>query len=447
MYWRRILLIALISIVFLAYFFLSYDDHEPRDSNQLELIEKMSLADLFSVNSNPAGADVGEYNPEPGNDIESDFRSTSENVNQPADSHPPMLERLEVFGIVVDENNLPIDDVLISDEISGNGTRSNADGQYRIFLQLPKFNNPLLNFLRTGYKGKRIGLSAEEFKNEPSVELNVTLIEATNTTSLHGWVGNDIGAGLPNLKIRLVSKGGLGIGTIFYVVHSDDKGDFSFEGIRSGLAYKLEVYPPPGYSSFSIHVLNITQNTPRLNIVLDQFNLVGLRGMVVNREGAPVPDFKMLLESVSTNFPVESISTDSSGFYSLDKFPTGEVKFSTLAPEYFRISGITLDRNQAQNLILVVDKGTYYLSGWVSDENGIPLENARVTLEASINMDETISYSYRSSYTDIAGGFSFADVGNKSHLITVYAEGLEKKETTHRFTSPSDNIHITVPPK
>ena len=439
-------MIALISIVFLAYFFLPYDVHEPDHGNQLELIEKMRLDDLLSVNSNPGGAGVVEPNPEPGNEIESDFRSTSENVNQPADSNPPGLERLEVFGIVVDENNLPIDDVLISDEISGYGTRSNADGHYRIFLQLPKIKNPLLNFLRTGYKGKRIDISAEAFKNEHALELNVTLNEATNTTSLHGWVGNDIGAGLPNLKIRLVPKGSLGIGTDFYVVHSDDKGDFSFEGVRSGLVYKLEVYAPPGYSGFTIHVLKITQNTPRLNIVLDQLNLINFRGMVVNTEGAPVAEFKMLVESVSSNFPVQSISTDSSGFYSLGEFPTGEVKVSTLAPEYFRISGITLDRNQAQNLILVVDKGTYFLSGWVSDENGIPLENARVTLEASFNNGAIKSYSYRSRHTDNAGGFSFTDVGGRSHLITVYAEGLKKKEMTHQFTSPSDNIHITVSP-
>ena len=169
--------------------------------------------------------------------------------------------------------------------------------------------------------------------------------------------------------------------------------------------------------------------------------------MVVNSEGEPVPNFNMLVENISTNFPVQTIFTDSSGFYTLDNFPKGEIKFSTLAPEYFRISGITLDESKAQNLVLVVDKGTYYLSGWVSDQSGVPLENARVTIDTNNIDGEIKSYSYRSRHTDNAGTFNFADLGPDSHLITVYAQGSEKKETIHQFNSPSDYVHITVTAK
>jgi hypothetical protein len=85
--------------------------------------------------------------------------------------------------------------------------------------------------------------------------------------------------------------------------------------------------------------------------------------MVVNSDGARIPDFEMLVENISTNFPVRTLTTDSSGFYNLERFPAGQVKFSTLAPEYFIASGITLNQNQIRDLILLIDKGSYYLSG------------------------------------------------------------------------------------
>ena len=445
MFRRHILLIALIFCAFLIYLFLSYDNQELKNSDHLELIEDKSLTELISGNSNPEGTDFGEYNSNFAVDINSSNLFALDSSIQPDDVGPPGQERLEVFGIIVDDNNLPIDDVFISDEINAFGTRSDANGLYWIIVDLPKFKYPVLNFLRSGYKSQRINISVEKFNNEISMELNVVLLEDADTTSFAGWIGNDIGAGLPDREIKLTSKGGLGLGAAFYVVRSDDKGDFWFEGIRSGLTYKLEVNPSPGYSGFVIHVLNVTQFTPRLKIVLDRFDLIDIRGMVVNSEGEPVPNFNMLVENISTNFPVQTIFTDSSGFYKLDNFPKGEIKFSTLAPEYFRISGITLDESKAQNLVLVVDKGTYYLSGWVSDQNGVPLENARVTIDTNFIDGEIKSYSYRSKHTDNAGTFSFADLGHNSHLITVYAQGFNKTEIMHSFSSPTDDIHIVVP--
>jgi hypothetical protein len=427
---KRILLVVFVGLLFSFFFFLQ------SGNKRLEQIVGSDVTSLESGNLTISGSETAD--------------NESDNTKDPGikfnlgDILPVIPGPIKIFGVVVDENNQPIDNALVSDEISGQGSRSDSSGYYQIYIEPPKFKNPLLNFLRSGYKGKRIGISAEEFKNKAEVKIDVTLIEATDTTTLQGWIRNDIGAGLANQKIRLVSRGGLGPGSVFYVIHSDDKGDFSFEGIRSGLSYKLEVYPPPGYSGFVIHVLNVTQYTPRLDIVLDRLNLIELRGMVVNREATPVPDFKMLLESISTNYPVQTVITDSSGFYSLDNFPLGEVKFSTLAPEYFRISGMMLDRNEAQNLILIVDKGSFYLSGWVSDNNGIPLESARVTLDSNYIDGEIKSYSYRSIHTDNAGTFIFSDLGNYDHLITVYAEGYKKEEIMHSFNTPSDNVHITV---
>ena len=46
---------------------------------------------------------------------------------------------------------------------------------------------------------------------------------------------------------------------------------------------------------------------------------------------------------------------------------------------------MTLAPDETRSLNLVIDKGIHYLSGWVSDQYGVPVENARVTLDAEIN--------------------------------------------------------------
>ncbi|MCZ6488274.1 MAG: hypothetical protein O6703_08880, partial [Gammaproteobacteria bacterium] len=109
--------------------------------------------------------------------------------------------------------------------------------------------------------------------------------------------------------------------------------------------------------------------------------------------GVPVSDFEINVRNTTTNSLVRMVSTDSSGFFKLDRFPAGELQFLTPYPEYFKITGVTLAPNETRSLNLVIDKGTHYLSGWVSDQNGVPVDNAKVTLDAEINRGTTKSLS------------------------------------------------------
>jgi len=353
-----------------------------------------------------------------------------------------ILGYVNIYGTIVDQENQPIENALISEEYRFASARSDAEGRYQISVKLAKFKNPVVNIMRSGYREERVWVGGDDLGSGQAIKLDVSLSEANDTTSIHGWIGNDIGEGIAVQKIRIKSRG-----LTQYVVSSDERGDFSFEGVRSGLTYRLEVFPEAQYSQYLYDSVEVTHNTPFIKVILTSINLVDINGMVVSSAGVPVPDFEIKVRNTTTNSLVRMVSTDSSGFFKLDRFPAGELQFLTPYPVYFKITGVTLAPNETRSLILVIDKGIHYLSGWVSDQNGVPVDNARVALDAEINRGTTKSLSYRSRVTNSAGAFSFADLGNETHVITVYTQDFKQKTISHRFESPSEEIHITLSSK
>ena len=351
---------------------------------------------------------------------------------------------IEIYGTIVDEKNQPIENALVSEEYRYRSTRSDADGEYQLEVELAKFKEPALRVLRAGYREKRVGIDKEALKSGKAIKRDIILVEASDSTSLQGWIGNANGEGLVAQKIRITSRGGLSLGNIFYVVFSDEKGDFAFEGIKSGLSYRLEVFPAGQYTEYVQDIVEVTQHTPRLEVVLDSIHLVDVRGMVISIAGVPVPGFEVNVKNITTNSPVRTVTSDSSGFFFLDRFPAGEIQFSTRAPEYFKVTGVTLEQNETRSLSLKVDKGIHYLSGWVSDNHGIPLEGARVTLDAEFEEGVTSSFSYRTRITNSTGSFNFSDLGDTPHVITVYAKGFVRKEIEHGFESAMGEMQIVM---
>ncbi len=295
---------------------------------------------------------------------------------------------VNIYGTIVDQDNQPIENALISEEYRFASARSDAEGRYQISVKLTKFKYPVVNIMRSGYREERVWVEGDDLGSGQAIKLDVSLSEANDTTSIHGWIGNDIGEGIAVQKIRITSRG-----LTQYVVSSDERGDFSFEGVRSGLTYRLEVFPEAQYSRYLYDSVEVTHNTPFIKVILTSINLVDINGMVVSSAGVPVPDLEINVRNTTTNSLVRMVSTDSSGFFKLDRFPAGELQFLTPYPEYFEITGVSLAPNETMSLNLVIDKGIHYLSGWVSDQNGVPVDNARVTLDAEINRGTTKSLS------------------------------------------------------
>jgi len=435
-----VLSLLLMGLGFLLYFqHFTANKLKPYHSAEQELIDMFSsepvvdnrgYPDNNPLKSSDKGSTGYQLNPTP---------SAAKLRNSSANSR-----RIEIFGRVIDEYQQPVESVLVSEDRYLYNTRSDSDGQYRLTIELPKHKIPILHFLRTGYEGDRLGISAEDLGSNSKVELNVTLIESIESVKINGWISNEYGESLPEQKIRISSWGYQGQESIYQTVVSDAKGEFVFEAVKPGINYELEVYPSPDYAPYSIEELNLTRTTPLLIITLKTLKFIQVSGMFVDVEGAPVPDFEIDLINISTGSHVRRIASDSSGFFSLENFPAGEVRFSSRPPEHFKITGLTLAENEYKHLVLVVDKGTYQISGWVSDQYGVAVGRAMVMLDSELLNEGIRSVSNRSTMTDRTGRFQFDQLTDTPHQITIYATGFDKKELLHQFQSPASEIHIAL---
>lgn len=356
-------------------------------------------------------------------------------------------KKVEIYGRVIDQDNRPVENVLVSEDEYFYYSRSDSVGNYRLALELPKHRFPKLNFLRSGYEAKKFDLANAASVNEAQMELNVTLLESIESISVGGWIGNENGENLPGQKIGLYSSGNQGLKDIDQTVVSDGNGEFVFEAIVPDVDYQLEVYTSEQYAPYSVQDLILTRTTPRLNITLSKLKFIQVSGMFVDIEGAPVPDFEIDMINVSTGIHLRRIKSDSSGFFQLENFPTGEIRFSSRPPEHFRINGLRLAEHEYKPLKLVVDKGGYQISGWVSDQNGLAVDRAMVMFNAEVVREGIKSVSNRSTVTDSNGYFRFGELANTPHQITIYARGFNKKELLHHFNSHSSEVYISLVPQ
>ncbi|MDH3761446.1 MAG: hypothetical protein OEU50_10735 [Gammaproteobacteria bacterium] len=351
---------------------------------------------------------------------------------------------LEIFGRVTDTDGQPIEDALIAEERYFASTRSDDTGRYRVLLDIPRHRYPNLHFLRNGYDGRRIRLGKKELQQTPLYELDVSLEDALDSVDLEGWIGNEAGFGLEGARVELSASYTRNRDSFYLTDFTDSSGNFAFEGVRSGETYKFSVNLTPEYPYYEDLDFHVTQNPERINIVLRKLSFVDIDGMLLDRGSTPVPNYEMYISNVTTGIHTRKIISDSSGYFTLPNFPLGEVRLSTRGAEFFKISGLEITEKSYHNLKLVVDRGNHYLYGWISDDNGVAVDKAMVTLDRKFRNGKIEHSSYRSQGTDSNGGFAFENLGDGEYHVTVYALGYEKQDFYHRFDGQTDEIYVTL---
>lgn len=353
---------------------------------------------------------------------------------------------VEIFGRVSDGDGRPIENALVAEERYFTSTRTDAAGNYRLLLDLPQHRYPILHFLRNGYDGWRVRIGKKELEHNPAFELDVKLEDALNSVKLQGWVGNENGVGLEGARIELAASYTRNRESFYLTEFTDANGHFEFEGVRAGETYRFSIKQTPAYPYYEDLDFKVTQNPAPINVVLRQLDFADIDGMIVDRGATPVPNYEMYVSNVTTGIHSRKIVSDSSGFFTLKNFPLGELNLTTRGAEFLRITGLRLTDSSYQNLKLVVDRGGHYLMGWVADENGVAVEKAMVTLDRKFIDDGVESSSYRSKRTDRNGRFAFADLGDGSYRVTVYALGYEKQEFQHDFDAQPGEVVIMLKP-
>ena len=351
---------------------------------------------------------------------------------------------VEIFGRVLDRELQPVDDVFITEERYFFSTRSDAEGNYRISMNLPQHRYPTLNFLRHKFNGKRIKLTKQLLQQKRSYELNVILEDNPDTVKLSGWVGNELGVALEGARVELTAHEAFDGENFYLTVFSDSRGNFHLDGVQAGEKYRLSVNLAPEYPVFLDPDFNVSLNPQPLNIELKALKFVDIDGMIMNREAAPVTDFEIYVSNVTTGVHSGKIVSDSSGFFSLKHFPVGEISLATRGSDIYEITGLELTGNEYQNLQLTIDRGNHSLTGWIIGENGIVPQRAMVTLDQTFHEGPVRYHQYRSQATDIDGRFSFSNLGSGEYRITTYAQGYQKLELMHRLRNQSDEVRVTL---
>ncbi|MCP4469316.1 MAG: hypothetical protein GY815_01295 [Gammaproteobacteria bacterium] len=238
---------------------------------------------------------------------------------------------IEIFGRVVDALGQPIEDVLITEERYFFSARSDASGNYRIRLDLPLHRLPVLGFLRAGFNGKRIRLKQEQLQQQPLYQLDVVLADSVDTLRLSGWVGNDIGVSLEGARVDISALDSTHSGDFYLTVFTDQQGNFVLEGVRAATRYKLTVNLAPEYPVYHDpdFYVGVGADPGHLSILLKSLKFVNVSGMILNPESVPVADFEIDIKNVTTGVHTRKIVSDSSGFFSLEEFPLGEVSLTT----------------------------------------------------------------------------------------------------------------------
>lgn len=261
---------------------------------------------------------------------------------------------------------------------------------------------------------------------------------------LEGRIVDADGNGLAGINIRIRTSRRSEYGFILRQDLTDASGEFALTGLDKHATYLLFTDAIADYPGYRLDGFTLDKLPRPFEIRLHRLVLVDIRGTVVDTEHAPIAGFIFTVESVASTYPPRTIISDASGSFRLEDFPVGELKAYTAEPDYFRIQGLHANVDDYSNLTLVIDYGRYRLAGRVVDENGAPIESARITLSSELRGNEFRSRASRTRLTDASGRFEFTGLGGIPHTLGIYATGYSPRTEQHLFQSFSDQVEIRL---
>ena len=279
-------------------------------------------------------------------------------------------------------------------------------------------------------------------QDDAPVAAQLTMVSARD--QLAGRIVDADGRGLAGIKVSLRTMRRANRGFFLRQAETGADGDFVLEEIDPNGVYMLFTEAISGYPAYRIEGFTPDSLPEPFEIQLSRLQLIDIEGTIVDVEHTPVANFTFTVDSLNSNYPARVVTSDASGFFRIDAFPVGRLKFYTAAPEYFRVLGLQALGDRYDNLSLVIDQGNYRLSGHVFGRDGRPIPSTRVTLNSSIAGKEYQSVAFRTRHTDEAGYFEFTQLGGIAHSLGVYATGYKPLIRNHEFQSFSDQLEFRL---
>ncbi|MEA3291876.1 MAG: carboxypeptidase-like regulatory domain-containing protein, partial [Pseudomonadota bacterium] len=298
-------------------------------------------------------------------------------------------------------------------------------------------------FNRDGFHENRITKNGAELAAAASYRMDVQLERIGNTTTVNGVVKSENGEPLAGQQVYLQSSS---LNARYRAV-SDKEGNFTLPGVALGTDYRLWVLPSGMYGQHQRNPVEITENTPLLEISLPVLYGGSVSGQVVDAEGGPMGNFTLHLHSQQFGSSSRAV-TDENGCFGPVKLAAGKITFFTQAQPRFSINGFDLQAGNQQNAHLVMDWGSYQVRGTVADGSGTVVAGAKVNMFMAYQFDEMKASSNRNTITDESGFFRFTQVGPGTHRVTVNEDRYKPYNTEHDVGGGGgDELKIELEPK
>lgn len=349
---------------------------------------------------------------------------------------PRMIE-----GRVVSPTGEPLEAVTVLPVLVGvPSVRTDASGNYQLPVPLKPGTSSLnVRFQLPGFLDHQAAVSLARTSALSGIALDVRMQPVEYWTNVSGVLKSAKGPPLAGRSVTLRQVGG----QRSYRTVTDRRGRYVFDAVEAPLAYYLTVAGGPDHQDFRKRI-NVTTAAAELDVVVEPYEFGTLNGRLVNADGAPIPNFNLVLRNTASSSPNATVSSDEHGNFSIPMAPAGELVVASQSSPSILVKGLHLDPGAELDVPLVLDWGNHELRGVVLDRNNAPVPAARVLLTWSREEGGVITTTTRRARSDAQGTFYFGDLGPGPHLVQIDPPGHRRLEIAHDVTREGYSVTVNL---
>ena len=365
--------------------------------------------------------------------------------NVTAPSEELVLVLYEAFdvvasGIVTDDQGRRLSDVVVS-TTDGTSTRTDTDGGYRLEIRVRKTpgSQLVLSAKKTGYADRLKTVSAGSISNGITLDIPFRLDEVKVGT-LAGELVDSEGDGVAGESIHLESR----LRSARYQTVSTSDGSFLIENVRTGDDYTARVHPTSNYVDLVVDGIRIAEGSNRVVLELETIETGNLNITLAAADGAPLPDFAVLIRSQSARANTLTATSDADGRFRATDVPVGEVFLETRTLPKVTVRGLKLEPSQELSAKVSIGVGDRTVRGRVTHPDGTPAGGARVVVAWSWRTEWLHSSLFQEALTREDGSFAVAGFGPGSCSITVSGVAIETARANFEIPTEGDPAPLAI---
>jgi hypothetical protein len=346
-----------------------------------------------------------------------------------------------VEGQVLTDAGEPLEGVTVLPNLLGQpSVLTGDDGRFRLPVTFkPKINSFALRFQRPGYREQSDNVQLQHLGAPNVAAVNVVMHPVESWTALNGTVYSDSGETLAGRTIELRPI----LAQRTYHTTTDRHGKYTFPILESPADYRLIVFGGADHKDYQQPV-HMTVDTHELDVVVESYEFGEVTGQLVNLNGAPVPDFDLVLRNTASRKPNALVSTDKHGNFKIAAAPAGDLVVASQSTPSIMVQGLHLNPGDKIHLPLVLDWGEHQIRGIVVDAHDNPVAASRIILKWSHEVDGITTKATRRTAADTQGQFAFSNLGPGPHSLQIDAPGFSTVDIDHDLSRQGYDVTVRL---